>query len=647
MTAADYERWNGLLSRFFLREERGRPLYLYVDHKLLDELWERDGAEAGSTHFVRTVREACLGAGPFDLWRKRAIAWEREGAPGDPPFLAVLAFLVLPASERTSAKFRYYPELNPLLGLPDDDSPPPGFSEVVPSLFGIFNRWLDGVGASYGTPTASSLPHYSYVGWPISQALMRPVDRVFVQQWFRVSRIPAGAKILGPELLRRVMLFARQAANSPSRERVRDLARNRPEVLQHYLLRELAAWNGFETDIGPTLKSLVVSLVHAEGDESWWFCANRATVLSGKIARIGALAQAIPARGSLFHLDVDNALDLLGRGPIGLVEDGPALVSKARTAYFMSVDKEVGGWKEQDRRNPGDRQLCLVRVGSAADLRLSALDVAHHREAPSGWSLYELPAGPDVDLIDGGTASPRLVGGLVLNSSTRSYLVGGAPDVRGCTSFEVDGTSVSAISGTSRLCGLDLGLGDHVVVADGTSLSFRLVEGLPPGETSVRAPGWPVDGGMVHPISSSSASAVRGASVPGGAQKQTIVPACSSLWVLGEAGELAHRAIKQPRWLQTIGLSASERDVTSVMEGVGFEPAFLVLNRSNAAVPSTIVVCSQAGDAAREHGRRPYPVGQARAVLGELLSVGYRLTQPKAERRFRKALSAALREVGK
>ena len=128
-------------------------------------------------------------------------AWRNGGAADEPPYVAVLALCVLAGSRMAAdpsagiAAHAYYPHLNRLLGR-DDRAGQPGWFvssgrlwERPQLLAGERPR------GSYGLACASTHPHFRYIGWPLSQCLLRAADRHRLPDFFRSAGLEPGTEI--------------------------------------------------------------------------------------------------------------------------------------------------------------------------------------------------------------------------------------------------------------------------------------------------------------------------------------------------------------------------------------------------------------------------------------------------------------------
>ncbi len=179
----DLSQWNqALMDRLVKRSgSPNDPFYLYVDDEVLAEISGIAPPQAAVTDF-----STAFASTSFDEEFRKAIAWQRNGFPGDPPFLTALAIAVL-AVTRDKGFYHandVYRPLRELLGYADLDGAQPDGYEHMPSLWRIWNEWLEEVGSRYGIPTANADSGLSYQGWARSQAFLRHRDKQDIYRFF-------------------------------------------------------------------------------------------------------------------------------------------------------------------------------------------------------------------------------------------------------------------------------------------------------------------------------------------------------------------------------------------------------------------------------------------------------------------------------
>jgi hypothetical protein len=618
-----YGAWNAALSHRFLQERTGEPLYLYTDESVLEEVCGQVGVAAADAleAFVSAIRPT-LGQGqPFRSW---AVQASRPVPHGETPgWLAVLCFLVLVSVERETTRFQYYPELNAYLARTDTGAPP-GFEEHIPVLFRRFNDWLLADGSVHGGPTARAHPHFPNIGWPLSQAIVRPVDRALLVRLFVSEGLGTKEPHSGAWL--RIKLFPRlqASATSPSRTRLLDLNDNHTEVLEDVLLHAYREWDGSSSvSLGPRRALLRLCFDEARGD--WWLLCPRLEGMERKPWRIGTMTGIVPPfKGLEAALPEPELWRLLGSGDIGEIEGGPILTSRGARLRWFSVDGRAGAWAEVGRRDTAVEQLVLIGSGDVRALQ-GGLGLEAIEGAAFGHNLLRVPAGvllsehempaPDV--------RPRLEGGLCLNYSTGTYLHArsGLPVVRPGAGAVLDGSPLPLRDGAAVLESAVLGVGDHVIDVAGSRLQMRLVDRMQQGPLPPDLHSW-VDEVPVVP--------------------RVVVPwEAGSIWLVGERGELEQRPVVAPAWAEALRLTISEIDVTSTVRSTWFEPAFVIAD-SFRGKPWVAPVPAGAAEAQPGERSRLLNPAAARALVTRLLT-GYQPVARQSDARWKRAFAALLR----
>lgn len=196
---ATADAWNAALAGELLDGRfEGRPLYLYLEPDRLDQL-AREVGEPLSSAVSRSLRwrdRAAL----FDRHQRACRMWEAGGKAGPPPFLALLTALSTAAAAMVAdhrfAATNYYSRLIDLFGVSgaDADKLRRDFATTIP-LWRAFNDWLDDWEGALGVPTARVQGRLVYVGYPISQALVRERDRQALPDVFNRYGLPPGRRI--------------------------------------------------------------------------------------------------------------------------------------------------------------------------------------------------------------------------------------------------------------------------------------------------------------------------------------------------------------------------------------------------------------------------------------------------------------------
>jgi hypothetical protein len=596
---SEYVAWNDALARRHLVERTGQPLYLYTDDSVLEELGAELGlpADFAPAHFVAAV-VASLGASePFRDWALKARAYQGTEPP---PYLAVLCFLVFVAVERETTQFQYYPELNRHLGVAGGAAPE-GFDVHVPLLFEAFNAWLEGPGADHGTPTARSHQHWAYIGWPLSQAVVRPIDRSLLAQLFHAVGLRPGEGLRASALRGKVLPRLRRAAESPSRTRLLELDTRDPDVLDDVLEHEYAGWNGSPVASGGLLRVLL-RLCFYENDGAWLFRCALPRSLAGHEYRVGASVGTVPT----FDLQVEppDLWTLLGRGEVGQVVDGPTLYSRAARTRWLSVDRQVGGWAEVPGYRPESAHLALVPQGESP--WFAGRDgVTQPQLGAIPFDVWLVPAGLALaaEPVVSAELLPALVGGLPLALQTRTYLHAdhGAPAVQNVAEVKWMGRTVQAVAGQASLDLSTAVPGQQEVLADGRRIAFRT-------ETHLQEPGcydelvdWQED-------------------LLKAAGRVRVPKRHGRIWLVGlEEGQLEERPSPVVKWLEHLGLEGGLLDVTELVRSAAFVTAYVV-SVGDGALPAYVArVPERLRSSSSGARRKPVNQDSARQLVSKML----------------------------
>ncbi len=625
MTEGDYRVWNKALATRFLQGSGPTPLYLFTDRSVLEEVAPEAGvtAEDAMKHFIRSVTSTLTWREPFRRWAEEA---DRALSSDDTPtYVAVMCFLVLAGVERERVNFNYYPELNSLLGRDVRAGAPAGFERDVPLMFHRFNAWLEGAGSGHGTPTANPPPHYPYIGWPLSQALIRPADRLYVQRHFASLNLQAGQRLGGRRLTQLLVPRLRLAGESASRSRLLSLHRDSPDTLDTVLLREFHGWSGVaRLSGGPA--SVRLRLCHDETVQEWWFVAPAVEGIEGFPFRVGDDSGRVPSFKGL-EAEPAQLWDLVGRGVIGNVDGGPALVSAERRARWLSLEPTIGGWAEVPHRDPSVTQLVLCARSAALDLvrkGCRALDAPDPR-----FSLVEVPAGimmtSESESEDRPRSTPSLEGGLRLDAVTNTYLWSRSslPRVVDAVGVRVDGRDIEVRSGVADLRRVLEAPGTYDVDLDGEAVRLRLVARLRESWTSEVAD-W-VD---VLPRAISVVA-------PG---------ASTDVWVVGRDGELDRRTAWKDQWIADLGLCSNAVDATGAVRLCAFDPAYVITMFMGS--PWVTPVPAELTSSDNDEQARTIDSTAAKALVTQLLTTA-RPSSVTGELRWKKVLAKAVRRVSR
>ncbi len=371
----------------FLQSRADEPLYLYTDEGVLRRWRGEVGIESRDRWLHLPARWPTRSPVTSPSWLgsdvRGCAGWRSAPTPS--------GGAVLPGAGRRRAglhPLQYYPGLNRSLGR-DSDGAPPGFEQHVPAMFRHFNAWLEGPGQEHGTPTAAPHPHYPNVGWPLSQAIVRPPDRALMVKLFSGAGLGPRLGLTGASLRSRVLPRLKLGSDTPARSRLLKLNAEHTEVLEDALEREYAAWDGSSVlVVGPRRVHLRLCFDETYGE--WWFSAPQIAGTVGHSYQWVARRRSPPDQRS--QATPDDIWRLVGAGDVGSIKDGPLLASRASARRWMSTDIRVGGWGETWLRDPDQDQLLLVPEGSP-DASAPPTEAEHHEDSPVGFRLLRVPRG--------------------------------------------------------------------------------------------------------------------------------------------------------------------------------------------------------------------------------------------------------------
>jgi hypothetical protein len=234
---ARYELWNDAIeAEFFDGKYAGRPVYLDIEDDALARVADMVGAgddprEAFTRAITPTLhlppeREGRLLA----LHARRVRRWRLTNEGSAPPCLAILAFFALAAEGmRGDEHFRannYYARLAQCLGIDpvarpsDKERIAQDFQRDSLTLWNALNSWLTERDAELGLPTAYAFDWRSYVGVPISQALLREEERLELRKLFLEFRLRPGQELATSDMLRLLKDWVPRADITPELKRL-------------------------------------------------------------------------------------------------------------------------------------------------------------------------------------------------------------------------------------------------------------------------------------------------------------------------------------------------------------------------------------------------------------------------------------------
>lgn len=206
---AAYRQWNlAIADVLYGPGADGVPVYLDLEDDVLSEVAAHAGFPgAGRQELTMAVR-ASLGPPTrqrvFAAHIAQVRAW-RAASGQPPPIMALLAVFCLAAEDMRGGQGvsgnNYYDRLMPLLGVPPDSKARVvgAYRDSSGILWGTLNSWLEDLQGVRGLPTAYSWSH-EHVGAPISQALIRGVERDKLKGLFDELDLPPRTQLSQPDM---------------------------------------------------------------------------------------------------------------------------------------------------------------------------------------------------------------------------------------------------------------------------------------------------------------------------------------------------------------------------------------------------------------------------------------------------------------
>lgn len=254
-----YERWNAAIAdEFFAGRYGGRPVYLDLEDDALGRIavaatgQAMVDARAGLIDVVRPTLYLLPRRSIFSAHRLHLRNWRLRGREGPPPVIAVLALLSLIAEQMTTDQdFRatnYYGRFLRTLGYSGDDRQLRQkvvrcFAQESHILWDGLNEWLAERPELRGRRTAYAFDYRIHVGVPMSQALVRDIDRAALRELFTEYRLSPGQQLPHADMVR---LLREWLPQSPVGSMLKQLSLHEDALLRvaDVACIELEAWDG-------------------------------------------------------------------------------------------------------------------------------------------------------------------------------------------------------------------------------------------------------------------------------------------------------------------------------------------------------------------------------------------------------------------
>lgn len=587
-----YAAWASVLGEhFFGPDQNGRTVAMFVDDALAEELGASPALH-GVTLYSAVHRELGRASNLFGRILVRCRQWRLGSQTTPPPSLPLLAVTVLAATRmRDDGKYsanNFYARAARLLGI-DSQVIADEFDAVV-GMWRDLDGWLRSHGGRRGVSTILPHPRLTKIGYSLSQALLRDVDRRCLARFFKWANVAPRTDVPAAELVRMLGVWS-QRRNGVSKGLQRLLASgDESGLLGELLVAEARAWDGTVDDDRGASQQLRLRLVLRPATKSLHWAAQSAEPHEALSIDWGGRRAAFRPTGSgRFLVCSERSVEPaeLARSFVLKAPDVSLRFSDRPVMPFRR-EPEVGGWVSTDELNFHEDQLLAVcdteweAVSSFLELLLPqplpAPVTPGGKPLLAGFHVVKVPAAAvDIEGFDSDNTPesmqairPRsrtervaLSGGLPLRPGLGqpTYLLGGTPDIelpakpgepRSVTANLNGVPSTLRATGTPLpLTGLASAPGEYQFCADGVTLQFRILDEQ--GSGRLVAPesgriGWAVSAGQVaHQADAEEGegAAVYGAALPlvtvtaNQGRRRIATEDCRTIFIFGEhAGEM-------------------------------------------------------------------------------------------------------------
>lgn len=242
-----YYKWNQAVTDFlFNKEKQQQPVFLYLDHELLDGIGEAHGL-GNHEDFLEAVVKGPIQLG-FPHYLDTLIrSWRKEGSQSEevPPLIAPALISVLAWTERSDSEKSYYGALAAYL-----ENLGIAFSEgellrKLLLLFRLIERWCMAQKGVLGILKLGKLNGYRYVGQVHYHGLIKPEERRRLDRVWCDSGLKAKEDLSGEFLVNCVLNHSQVGAWLPTLKRYFTHYRSEIRlVAQEIVLLDYREWDG-------------------------------------------------------------------------------------------------------------------------------------------------------------------------------------------------------------------------------------------------------------------------------------------------------------------------------------------------------------------------------------------------------------------
>ncbi len=379
----DWEAWaQSLADHFFTVDRGGMPVYFYVDEATLSDITGLPGPQA-----IQALMSPVRAITPGHSYRavaSMARRWGNSDRSNAPPSLPLLAVCVLAATRMGEtgeiSPANYYKPYRQLFDPNDNSSGAPGdYGEVIPGLWEQLNSWLDEDKAgSLGRSTIRPHPIFTWIGYALSQTLLRASDRRQLDRFFRWMQIDKDAGDLpsGAEM-RRLLGHWAKTQHSTAAHRLERIATTESmhTLCEQALTEALASWDPtrhVDVEGGRPQASLRIVLretpfelgLAAERPDGFPEAATFATAGDATEASLEAAIEGWYRPVPLPAIDMACAL----HAGLTLAAEGRALVLEPSTVYALAFNGDLGRYTSEASIQLGRSYHLLVARSARAEV---------------------------------------------------------------------------------------------------------------------------------------------------------------------------------------------------------------------------------------------------------------------------------------
>ncbi len=246
------------------------PLYLDIEGDLKESIAASLGTTSSDVEdeIFKAVSDTLkLNAKyPFGLHENLHRSWQNSGRKDAPPFTALLCALSLVAenmhSDEEYNSHNYYDRFFEFLEISDEKlrTEIKKAFKITRTFWEELNTWLKANDGGYGYPTARQInDKWTYVGYPISQALVRDADRKSLSKMFEDYDLSPGERIPSEEMRVYLEKWVNSSYSPPMLKKFWKLP-EAPERISVTACNELYNWAGKKSSNSDDSKKRTLTL---------------------------------------------------------------------------------------------------------------------------------------------------------------------------------------------------------------------------------------------------------------------------------------------------------------------------------------------------------------------------------------------------